>query len=310
MRNGITKILNVVLYLLIVLVCIGLIKKAYVYIFPEEDLLLHYNIHLASLSYLAVILSAIFVGYQAKLFLKDYKRKNERAEFEMSYKMAGYYSNEILLQYAAARYVLQKINAFVDKDYNKKLCKFKAFTCVEAKELFSENVIEDFSKKYIEKLPEGELLKFFSLYNNIAELELKKEWDRILADADDPTRAAFYENKNDLLQKNICTIFNKLEYFSMYFCSKLANPDNVYMSLHQTFIDFIMTGYLYIAKSNSMPGHEFYTHIITLYNRWYAQVVETEREKKAMDSKATQLEKSAKALREKCSLQPKKMQQD
>lgn len=283
---------------------------AAVYYHPEPDWLIYYSVPLAALSYIAVIISAVFVGYQAKFFLKDYKRKNERAEFEMSYKMAGYYSNEILLQYAAVRCVLDKINISVDKDYDKKIHNFKEFTSAEAEEIFSKNVINDFSKKYMEDLSENELLGFFSLYDNKSKLEIKKEWDELILLADEQEVACFYKHKNNLLRKNICTIFNKIEYFSMYFCSDLAKPENVYMSLHQTFIDFIMTGYLYIAKSNSRPGHEFYTHIKSLYNIWHEQFIKTELAKKVVDNKANKLEKDAKALRVKMSQQPKKMQQD
>ena len=54
----------------------------------------------------------------------------------------------------------------------------------------------------------------------------------------------------------------------MYFCSKLAAPETVYMSLHQTYLEFMMNNYLLICYQNSKPGHEYYTHAIQLYNIW------------------------------------------
>ena len=61
------------------------------------DGLIYYNQSLATLSYIAIILSAIFVAYQAYLFRKDYETRKEHSEFDTAYRLAGYYAHENIL---------------------------------------------------------------------------------------------------------------------------------------------------------------------------------------------------------------------
>lgn len=61
-----------------------------------SDCFIYYNESIETLSYIAVIVSVIFVAYQAWLFRKDYNNKKEHAEFEKSYELAGYYAKNII----------------------------------------------------------------------------------------------------------------------------------------------------------------------------------------------------------------------
>ena len=90
--------------------------------------------------------------------------------------------------------------------------------------------------------------------------------------------------KEALYEEHYNTIYdtkNKLEYFSMYFTSKVADSDAVYQSLHQTFLACITYLYFGIADINTDPKEKYYTNIIALFDIW---------NKKYMDSSMRQQE--------------------
>ena len=240
---------------------------------PEPDWLVYYNVPLATLSYIAVIATAIFIGYQAKLFLKDYTQKNKRAEFELSYRMANYYSTEIIPYMASIKHFLIAINKNIDPTYKSKVPSFAKFTASEATEIFGvcpdgKEVVAKFEEYFTKPMPESTLIKLFSLHDGKTQLELKKEWDVLLENKTPQERNIFFADKTIEFCKNTVSLFNKIEYFSMFFCSGLAIPENVYMSLHQTFLGYLHEGYLFICNMNKNPGHEYYMHTIDLYSQW------------------------------------------
>lgn len=224
------------------------------------------------LSAIAIILSAWFMAWQVRWFIKDYVRRNDRAEFDKSYQMAAFYSSQLLPRMAPVMYILHKANIQVDYDDAKRLEIFQRkdlrFTATEAISLFDEKICQSFLKCLQSEIPEEDLAVFFAAFDNTTSYELKKNWQEILAGASDKERTDFWKDKGHQLRQQMATVFNDMEYFSMVFCSNLAIPENVYASLHQTFLEFVSLGYLYIASRNKIPGHEYYTHIIALYHEW------------------------------------------
>lgn len=229
------------------------------------------NASLGNISQLAVIISALFVAYQAYLFRKDYQSRNEHSAFNISYQLARYYADNILPRMGAANNIIQDIckRSVPAETFKEKIVDFSAFTEPEATTLFSRNAIDKFHDDYRHCVDEDMLAHFFSIYHGIPYLEIKKEWEQTLSTANPDEREQFYKDMSLLMQRNIADVFNHLEFLSMYFHSGLADSDTVYVSLHQTFLDFIASSYLYIAARNKSPKHAFFTHIIALYKKWH-----------------------------------------
>ncbi len=237
-----------------------------------NEWLYFYHDSVETLSFTAVIVSTIFVAYQITLFIKDYRQKRAHAEFETAYKLAGYYSKNIIPSLNAATLQLQKINEIVCKDYYKHANKFKDFTAKEAMDIFGPDVLKRFRKEFsdhrnfdypkymffLNGTPREESEKILSSYKkNSKNNQLK-----------DSAMDRFLREKSFLANQHITYVLNDVEYFSMYFCSGLASSDTVYPSLHQTFLNFVIHSYLFICFMNSKPGHELYIHTTTLYNEW------------------------------------------
>lgn len=247
----------------------------------SSDWTYYFNESFATWSYIAIILSAIFVGWQALLFRKDYKDKKQHSEFEMSYRLARYYAENIIPKLGFCNFFLESINKAADKDYYSKSYQFKEFTRDEAIKIFGndDKVIKKFSSLFGKPIPENVLLILYAILYKTSRVEIKRKWDEILKESPKEKLEEFYSEKRAEIYSTFTTIMNDIEYFSMYFCSGLAVPDNVYMSLHQTFIKFIVTSYLYICNLNDKPGHEFYAHTIELFNKWQEKSLKEDRER-------------------------------
>ena len=237
-----------------------------------EDFLIHYHDSIETLSFSAVILSAIFVYWQIKLFIQDYQKKNERSEYDKSYALAKFYGEKLLTRMLPVEKLLSSVNQRLlpqyDETYNKAKNKMNKFTYQEASTIFGEEHISTFQKEINAALTPEAMIEFFSLIERRTHLEIQTEWKNIIYGHSPAEITSFYRDKRRLVKHHIADVFNDLEYFSMVFCSGLAVPDNVYASLHQTYIGFVETGYIYIASRNNKEGHEFFTHITRLYLSW------------------------------------------
>lgn len=263
---------------------------------------------LGNISQVSVILSAVFVAYQAHLFRKDFQVRNEHSAFNISYQLAKYYAEKILPRIGAANNIIRKISqqAVPAETLKEKIVDFSAFTEPEATTLFSKNAIEKFHNDYRHCVDEDMLAQFFSIYHGIPYLEVKNDWKNTLSNATPEEREQFYKDLSHLMQRDIADVFNHLEYLSMYFYSGLADSDTVYVSLHQTFLDFIASSYLYIAERNKSPKHAFFTHIIALYKKWRAKSEWDTTEEQSKIKRADILAQEARKLKEQPQ-EPKKL---
>lgn len=73
--------------------------------------------------------------------------------------------------------------------------------------------------------------------------------------------------RNDLMV-TLSNLLNKLEWFSMNFNSGIAADEDIYQSLHQTYISIVCQLYFFISENNSNHSRKFYTNIIQLYHTW------------------------------------------
>ncbi len=189
----------------------------------------------------------------------------------MSYQMARYYAEKIIPRMLAVQNIIRKINqrSVTPETFEEKRKSFSGFTKSEAVCLFSDDILDKFANEINTLTSEDDLAEFFSQYHRIPELKIKRDWANYLCDASSESdKDQLYKDLAFNMQRDIADVFNHLEYFSMYFYSGLAESETVYVSLHQTFLDFVATSYLYIAAKNQSAKHAYFLHTIALYKKW------------------------------------------
>ena len=241
----------------------------------QNDFLIYYHTPIETLSYIAVITSTGFIAYQIRLFIEDYDNKNQRAEQEYTYEMARYYAERLIPKFRPIKIYLDKTNNSIpigNKDWLKNLQEQELqFTAAEANSIIQEGITKDFLATMQNNIPKNDLLTFFADITHKTTYEIDNEWKALLRRATDEDETRFYREKANQLRREIFNAYNELEYLAMVYCSKLAIPETVYVSLHQSYLDLATTGYLFIASRNNNPGHEYFTHIRSLRNRWLRQ---------------------------------------
>jgi hypothetical protein len=103
--------------------------------------------------------------------------------------------------------------------------------------------------------------EFKSIFDDNERKVFEKLFSLNILDFEDP-------NKKISISELCSDLSNKLEYFCMYFNSKLADETAVYQSLHQTFLQVIPLLYYKIATANNSNHDKFFVHLIEQYNRW------------------------------------------
>lgn len=277
----------------------------------RPDWLVYYNKPIETISYIAVICSVIFVAYQAWMFRKDYKRKKEVSEFDKSYELAHYYATDILPHISAINFLFDKIGIPIYSDvYIRKCLEFHDFTYSEACDIFSEKIFKEYITDFGKPIPTPLLIDFFSKYYGETQNGIMQKFNITFSEFDRHKRLMFYQDLTNKAYDCISDTLNNLEYFSMYFCSKLAISENIYMSIHQTFIRFVNNVYIIIAIGNNHPGHEYYTHVTYLRNLWMKMFKEQTKEEYKVKGKISKLTKEADGLKQSMHSKPKKIHQD
>ncbi len=257
------------------------------------DFLIHYHDSIETLSFLSVIASLGFVAYQSSLFVKDYRHKRAHSEFETAYKLAGYYSKNIIPSLNAAQYRIRKVNTKLVPDFYKKANLFKEFTAEEAQSLFGNDILTKFRHEFASPdnydYPHYEYL-LNSIPTKDTESKIPAPINHTItgkkAKEAEEKRKKYLQEKAFLSSQHVVYILNNVEYFSMYFCSGLASADTVFPSLHQTYLDFIVDTYLLICYLNANnAGEELYIHTSTLYNKWRKQSLEAHNSRKKPQAK-------------------------
>ena len=178
---------------------------------------IYYNQALASISYIAIIFSAVFVAYQAYLFRKDYEARKEHSEFDTAYKLAGYYAKNILPNTHFSNKLLSEINLKIDKDFYKKSNLFINFTEIEAQKIFGIDVIKIFDKE-ITDANNIDFVLYEHHKTNIPRIKIKEEWNNLLKNCKSKSKnkpiniskeeREFYNDKyNELINYTLSIIF-------------------------------------------------------------------------------------------------------
>ena len=121
----------------------------------KNDWLIYYHDSIETLSFIAVIISTVFVAWQIRLFIRDYTHKNQRAEFEQSYEMAKFYAENLLPKIPPILRFLNKMNKHVIPNYEELQRSIQKqelrFTTTEASKLLVDGCGELFLKQLDQK---------------------------------------------------------------------------------------------------------------------------------------------------------------
>lgn len=233
---------------------------------------------------LAVIGSMIFAGWQIRLYLQDYRLKNNRARIEKAIDLAKFYADDIYenMNFIGSVYYTLGVAEVIDAIDTRKM---KNFDSHEMDTLFNNDDVT----KINNKLKSHEMISILLFYKNFNSNDRTiTKLNQILNAFDMLAEAASSTDENELLKKKIISnesllrefdsivteTLNNLECFSMYFNYGIADEKTVYQSLHQTFRSTIKLLYLKISQTNKDGKDKYYTNTIELFNKWNERYLE------------------------------------
>ena len=230
-----------------------------------------------SIASLFVIASAVFVGFQSKVFFNDYNKKHKKEEFENSFKLTQYYINNIIPQMSVILAVFKSIGVESILKNRLKNQVLSDFDKEEFQLIFEKTTIQDLCDM-IKKTKLEVLLPVLNIDRSKLPGCLECDYHEYLKCNNVVKNKKQDEERSESYRKLLVSRFfalftdtkNEIEYFSMYFNSNLAEEEVIFDSLHQTFIDFVRMLYPFIAMHNtkSVHGRKYFSNTIELYKRW------------------------------------------
>lgn len=214
---------------------------------------------------------------QTKLLQTDFNTKNQKEEFSSAFAITKYYMDEILPQIDAVRLIVGKTGLNCEEMLKK--CKdhdLDFFDIQEFRKIYSPEDHKTISKIFCEPIyiDEKTSLQALALIKKSSFFELKKQIKdslQIIINCGEKSEVAEENIKEDLAaQLNMCMTItaNKIEYFSMFFNTKLAEDDVIFDSIHQTFLSAVQLLYYNAALRNNGTSQKYYTHTLKLYKKW------------------------------------------
>jgi len=245
---------------------------------------------LENFSYSATIISLIFIAFQVRLAVKDYKITNDRLRKDKAIELAKYYEETILPLSTKLSWVFKEIdlNRLYSNIDEQKMIDFDNDELIG---LCSSTVIQDYMEILQSKECKDVYNKFCIIiedsmdFNTRFNLEIDGIED---CDIDERELSSALESFTDMktgvsLGKTISGLLNKLEFFAMNFNYNIADESVVYQSLHQSYRGVIKLLYIQISSLNKDPKDKYYTNVIELFNTWnkrYLEIVEKEKSNK------------------------------
>lgn len=193
----------------------------------------------------------------------DYRHRKNKEVAEKAIDMAKYFMEEILtgLTILEIQYKKEGIDGLIKKY---KFFEFEDFDLEELKSLFSNQEIQEISKKI-----------------NDTKITLKNSNGESL-------EVSIISFASDLL--------NKLEYMCMSITSGVADDSYIYDSLHQTFLSTVQLLYVHIAERNINEKDKFYRNVIKVYNKWKNKYLKEQSKEERINNR---IEKNKKKIKKK-----------
>ena len=246
----------------LVIICIS---GVFIYYIAKSDESMTNKIQ--SITNIFVIISVLFAAYQAYLYKKDYRVKNEKDEAEKAIKLAEIYVNEIInnISYLNVVYKMLGISKIISYINTTKM---KQFDKYELDELLTEEQQQEIEKKLTD-IDTEILISARQTFIKNKDINIMEKISQIAVPDENqvPKEIVKIVLNNEFISIKSETL-NKLEYICMYFNTKVANSKVVYQSLHQTFLKSIKLLYYDMAKININIKDKYYTNIIKLFNEW------------------------------------------
>lgn len=212
-----------------------------------------------------VIISVIFVGYQAWMYRRDYNERIRSSSVEKAANLSKFYADNIIFPYSQLFTYYQKIGV-LDIINRIKLSDMSEFSNDELRKILSSGELAEYDQKFKNVDPSVIIITKF-MHKSIdftTYIELSSQ----CKDCNPEDSKIFNHHLINEFETEAVQLLNNLEYFAMNFNDDIANEETVYQSLHQTYLQVVKMSYIRIARLNKSKSDEYYTHIIELFTRW------------------------------------------
>lgn len=202
--------------------------------------------------------------------------------------------------YEFREFTMQQLNKLFNEKDRSILCDFGTFV-----QRNFHNIVQHYKMSFeIEKEELDSINRFDAIGWDLAAIRAK-----IKARNDVTTEVqmkAIFENERSMmnylrekinikLQEVINKSLNKLEYFSAFFMSEIADDEIVNQSLHQVFLSTVMNFYPRICEYNNTDStDEFYTNLTGLYKKWSEKYKESQNQIEIQKNAAKKTKRKAK----------------
>lgn len=228
---------------------------------------------------LATVVSALFIAYQAMLYVRDFKLRNKRARIEKAIDLAKIYADDILDNISLINIVYStlKINTLIERVRPENM---KSFDLQEMRELFTKDDITKINKS----MNGEEFLKAYLLANDMCSSKLASKdifnMSEVAATNDTPmigkkSLEIFITRAKIDFNITISNTLNKLEYFAMYLIYEIGDEETLYQSLQQSYRSIVKLLYITISSNNKDGKDKYYTNVIDLFNKWNDRYLDT-----------------------------------
>ncbi len=212
---------------------------------------------------------------QLELLQEDFQVKNTKEEFTKSFALSQFYISEII---PASETIGLLLNHLKCETTLKKICDHKLLYFDESE---LQNILNTEERNLLNEIFFGEETLKLDISIGLFALERispyflfdfrssqKSYLDCLKSTHTHDVEGAIQTDLTNTLRALLVYTTNKLEYFSMFFNTNVAEEKVVFASLHQTFLPLVETLYFNIAFRNKIGSQKFYTHTISLYQKW------------------------------------------
>lgn len=209
--------------------------------------------------YISQIVSSILVAigvfialWQYYIMFRSETTKLDKERIEKAIKLAQFYKDEVLTNYAVVRYVYEKVGIY--NSLQKEKSRMIRLDYAEFDEIFGSSGDSEIKKLLrSDKLSEA-IINISKVYS----LPFCKDLDNIKSE----------DIIVNFRRTYITTLLNNAEYFAMYFTHGVADESVVFQSLYPSYIEMCRTLYYDIATSSPEGAPKLFRNLQGLYLTW------------------------------------------
>ena len=226
---------------------------------------------------IAQILSALFVIAGTVIAVWQYYLSSQNSiirfdtdSIQKAIDLSKYYKDEILHPYSMLKMVF--IKAGITTILAKEKEKMKAFDEKELHEIFSDEELQNFKKRFSSVEYVQAIIQINQLYNlGLAICDQFR--GRTVAEMSEQDRKAIASAFN---ARFTTSVMNNIEHFAMYFTHGVADESVVYQAISPTYLEMCRYYYYNIAVCSVKSGTKLYRNLQALYVLWNEKRKQTE----------------------------------